>query len=816
MRFDVSAFCLFPVRLTSTLMLTALSIMTIANPQTGFAQPCSGPYCLENAQITCPQNGTTTLTGTVYAPNGVDPLPNVMVYIPDGPPDATGSGTFAPGVSCQLPGDAPSGFPLMGTATRYDGKFTLTNVPVTANLQVVIQAGRWRRIIPIPTITGCSVNTQNLYMPRNQGEGDIPKIALTTGSADKLECVLNKMGIDDAEVTDYTGTGRINLFLGSATNGNGGSAAGANAGSNTATQADLMGNAALLNQYDVVMFACQATEYPKVKDLSTETSAMRKNLLDYANAGGRVFATHLEYGWLSTNGPFAGTASWTNKSATPSVQTQTGYINTTFPGGKTLSQWLQLVGASTTYGQMSLAQVRLDTTGIIAPTQLWMKIADNTPMQFTFNTPLNQPAGQQCGRILYNDYHVEAGSGAGKTYPAECNTTAAMTPQEKLLEYSLFDLSGNGAAPSLSPDTADFGRSAVSVQTASKTFTWTNSTVFPISVTSVTADADFVVTSDTCTNINVPASGTCTIAVAFKPTALGARTGTVNVNYSGTSSIANLTGTGVPDLESIPATLEFGKMDVGFTSSAQFVTVANNTPYDIALNPIVITGDYVQTSNCVGVIPANTSCEIDISFRPQSTGSLPGLMTLSAVDPSHGSISAAMTGTGVDFLISVSPESGSTIAGYPTKTSVTLSPLAGYSGNVTLSCTTDAVASTCEPAIKSLNLNATTTLGVKITTTPEYTVIGYQGLGGGMLFTLLGAGGGFLLWLKRRDTHGVIRSAVFVLTMSILGTDITGCSGKLPDKNPAYTAPGNYTYTITATDGLLSHSATFKLKVTVK
>jgi PKD repeat protein len=44
----------------------------------------------------------------------------------------------------------------------------------------------------------------------------------------------------------------------------------------------------------------------------------------------------------------------------------------------------------------------------------------------------------------------------------------------------------------------------------------------------------------------------------------------------------------------------------------------------------------------------------------------------------------------------------------------------------------------------------------------------------------------------------------------------TGCSGKLPAQNPAYTGPGNYTVTLTATDGFLVHSATYSLTVSAK
>ena len=63
------------------------------------AQSCTG-LCLQ--QVSCPNNGTTTVKGVIYAPNGVDPIPNVTVYIPNAPVDA-----FTPGVSCPVLGAAP-------------------------------------------------------------------------------------------------------------------------------------------------------------------------------------------------------------------------------------------------------------------------------------------------------------------------------------------------------------------------------------------------------------------------------------------------------------------------------------------------------------------------------------------------------------------------------------------------------------------------------------------------------------------------------------------------------------------------------------
>ncbi|MCC6522927.1 MAG: hypothetical protein IT373_09720 [Polyangiaceae bacterium] len=403
--------------------------------QCGVPVNCTN-LCLQ--QVTCQPNVSTTITGKVYAPNGVDPLPNIVVYVPNAPVAA-----FTPGVSCDNCANV-SGSPLVSTTTDVNGNFTLTNMPVGPNIPLVMQIGRWRRQITIPNVAACTTATlaANLTrLPRTKLEGDIPKMAFVTGSVDALECVFRKIGVADSEFTNPTGTGRINFYAGGYYPG---TYKGGYGAPNTPWESALLGSPATLDDYDIVLFPCQGIQYYYTGGWQ---AVYEQNLANYANAGGRIFSTHYSYIWLYSNGnnpylsPLSGAINWNINSGFP--PNQTGYIDTGFPKGALLSQWLGVVGASAIPGQIPVNTIRRDFSGVVAPTQRWMRVNNpslNIPIHATFNTPLGAAPENQCGRVVFSDFHVENSSNTQYPFPTECSA-GAMTPQEKLLEFMLFDLS---------------------------------------------------------------------------------------------------------------------------------------------------------------------------------------------------------------------------------------------------------------------------------------------------------------------------------------------------------------------------------------
>jgi hypothetical protein len=419
----------------------------------GSASTCINLQC---KQVTCSGSATTSISGTVFDPAGLRPLPNVYVYVPNGTP-----AVFPAGASCDKCGSALSGLPLVTTLTDSTGKFKLDNMPVGANIPVVIQIGKWRRQITVTTAqcVNTAVAASLTRLPRNKSEGDIPKIALTTGGYDSLECLLRKIGISDSEFSNPTGAGRVNLFKGMPGNGPN-QAAGkwdaALGGGNFQSATTLWGTAASLTKYDVLLMACEGDLYS-----ATKPASALKAMYDYLNVGGRVFASHYHHYWVSANTNGAGTGAWSSLASwiypSPGLLNQSnglsvqGKIITTFPKGNALATWLQAVGAWSTFGDLtifdaknsvkSFDQSRVRDWIYVQNTKLYPTLA---PVPYateyvTFNTPVGASTADQCGRFIFSDIHVSSGD-KGTSFPSECKSTT-MSPQELALEYMFFDLS---------------------------------------------------------------------------------------------------------------------------------------------------------------------------------------------------------------------------------------------------------------------------------------------------------------------------------------------------------------------------------------
>jgi hypothetical protein len=228
----------------------------------------------------------TAISGTVYDPAGKLPLYNVVVYEPSEP-----LGALKRGADCETCDGDFSGHPVAAAVSDAAGHFTIKGLKATENVPLVIQVGKWRRQITVPSITACQDNVldepQLFRLPRNQTEGDLPQMAVVRGGSEALECLVRKLGVDDAEFTPDSGTGRVHLYVsagGTATDGTGKMADGAALGSDDS----LLDSLDKMKGYDMILLGCEGTD----NIIEGRPESQYFNVRDYADQGGRLFGSH--------------------------------------------------------------------------------------------------------------------------------------------------------------------------------------------------------------------------------------------------------------------------------------------------------------------------------------------------------------------------------------------------------------------------------------------------------------------------------------------------------------------------------------------
>jgi hypothetical protein len=409
---------------------------------------CAGLQC---AVVNCGamNMAPTSISGTVFAPNGTLPLYGINVYVPSVDP-----GPIPSGLACNQCTDALPGIPV-GAPVQTDekGHFTLPNIPSGPNIPLVITTGKWRRIVTIPTVNQCADNpiaAADTTLPKsvddmtpNTKSVSMPKIAITTGRADSLECLVRKLGIADKEITTSAGTGHVQLF-----NGNGVAkfdAAFPGGGGQSFTSATpFWSSFDSLKQYDIVILSCEAGQNPQTKPQAA-LDAMKM----YADMGGRVFASHWHNIWIGGAFQGGGTqtpavwntiATWANGGNPGSTDLIDEASN---PKGMSFATWMMNVMGSTTRDNIQLVAGTDKSTCTAVDSmkaERWTYAQSNmNPQNFQFTTPNEMPVDQRCGKVVFSDMHVSGGPGPGD-YPTSCGASLTLTPQEKALAFMFFDI----------------------------------------------------------------------------------------------------------------------------------------------------------------------------------------------------------------------------------------------------------------------------------------------------------------------------------------------------------------------------------------
>ena len=382
-----------------------------------------------------------------------------------------------------------------------------------------------------------------------------------------------------------------------------------------------------------------------------------------------------------------------------------------------------------------------------------------------------------------------------------------------------------------------FGSQAVGTPSAAMTFTLTNNTSADITSLTIPATgsgtngADFAAVGTTvganspCTTI-LTAGTTCGVGVVFTPTISSSESGSLVVTYNynnGTATAAaqsqsvELGGTGIVPaaIATIsPSPLTFPGELVTTTSAAQPITVKNTgsaalnitaTPSIGGTNP----SDFAVASgstctNGASVTPGN-SCVINVTFTPPANVTGTRSAVLSIADNAAGSPqTVTLSGTAWDFTVSAQPIN--VTAGKNGTITATVTGLGGFTGAVSLACSTNIPQGSCMTPT-SVNASATgATASVTVITrgavpaplSPKTPPISRQQV-------LLAAFALVLLMslplARRFRTRLSLAGAAAILVV------VAGCSSPLP------TPAGTYTVTITGSASGLNRAATVNVTV---
>lgn len=512
------------------------------------------------------------------------------------------------------------------------------------------------------------------------------------------------------------------------------------------------------------------------------------------------------------------------RSATVSVpvNTQSGALSAALSGTGSAGANIVLTPSRMDFtalavGQMSPVQY-LTVANLGTSSAVLQSEVISGPFAITANT---------CGATLAMNTSCTIGIRFTPTAPGAASGTLVVSDDAGTQTAFLSGPGQSSATDALSPSSLTFSAQAEGTVSPAQQVTLKNSGDQPLTIVAAQTTAGFQVTNG-CGAL-VPAHSTCALLVSFAPQAAGVQTGTLMVQDLARSQVVALTGTGTiptgsggPSLTATPLALSFGSEGVATSSTAQQVSVINNG--NVLLNGITVVaspGYQIASNACGSSLAPGASCQVSVAFAPQATGVQNGSLQVSANElPSPFLV--WLTGSGLDFQLTVQGAAASTVTGGTTATyQLALTPVGASAGIVQLACTGAPAGSTCSFNPGSVTLTGTgasATVQVSVTTTAtsarnsDSHIPGRSASGAVALAALL-------LWRGRRFRVAAARWSSYGLLLAIgalcLGLSGCGLSIKGGGTTAASTSAtqGIYTITVGGTAPGVTHSVTLNLTV---
>lgn len=406
-------------------------------------------------------NDADSLTGTVYAPNGIDPVAGATVYVPQSGSaslvkisKSIGKLAASDGTTC----DEPTESACAKTCTLASGAFSLDTSSCSTQSTLKIVKGELSRnsTISCSTSTCTMGSSDTTFASSDSTTSATPNMAVVTGMWDDIEDVLAKLGFGSVDSTghlDKSKTFQFTLFDGD------------NSLGSTYQDFDkLLDGTVAMSTYDIIFINC-GNDFESY----LTNSAVLTRISEFVSNGGKLYVTDLSYDFIeqifpgflkykddpnsATTAGGIGDAedgtpgitvnatinnatmqSWLGNvtviqhdSSTPgnpyndctsTYTTRTGALNSSneIPIGDFLSGWAQITSAHT-------------ESGALSPT-LWISSGSGDTFDGLDNRPLTASVsyGSNGGKIAYTSYHT-----------AHSCATQYFWPQERVLQYLIFE-----------------------------------------------------------------------------------------------------------------------------------------------------------------------------------------------------------------------------------------------------------------------------------------------------------------------------------------------------------------------------------------
>lgn len=205
----------------------------------------------------------------------------------------------------------------------------------------------------------------------------------------------------------------------------------------------------------------------------------------------------------------------------------------------------------------------------------------------------------------------------------------------------------------LTPPNLDFGVQLVGSTGSAQTETLMNNGGSPLGLSAIAVTGalplDFSQQSSTC-GFSLMAGAQCQVDLKFTPSQLGPRTAVLSISDDifDSPQLVSVSGIGVtsgPNATLSATSMVFGNQTLYTTSPAQSITLNNYGSCTLDVTAVSASTRFRETDDCTGNLASGSSCTINVTFTPNTTGVIAG--TLSLLDNAPGSPQdVLLSGTG--------------------------------------------------------------------------------------------------------------------------------------------------------------------------